>query len=134
MTAYRIERAPTAFSVNRQRRKRKEEPEHLEFIRGCPCVICGSRRAVEAAHLRTANARYAKPESGMQNKADDKWTLPLCHTHHMEQHDAGDEMAFWSRYGIDPFVLALSLYGVSGDEEAATQIIRALRPIAQEQS
>lgn len=126
MTAYRIERAPTAFSVNRQRRPRKQEKSHLDFIRACPCVICKSHAWVEAAHIRMGNLNLGKPETGMGEKADDRWTVSLCREHHAEQHK-GSEQAFWTRYGIDPFVLALSLYGVSGDEEAALQIIHQQR-------
>jgi hypothetical protein len=44
----------------------------------------------------------------MAEKPSDKWTLPLCNQHHREQHDHGDELAFWAEYGIDPFALALT--------------------------
>jgi hypothetical protein len=44
----------------------------------------------------------------MQEKASDCWVTPLCREHHAEQHSM-NEMGFWKRYGINPFVLALSL-------------------------
>jgi hypothetical protein len=44
----------------------------------------------------------------MQEKSSDKWALPLCNKHHREQHTM-NEMAFWKQYGLDPFMLAISL-------------------------
>ena len=64
----------------------------------------------------------------MAEKPDDKWTVPLCRRHHDEQHNHGDELDWWALQGIDPFLLALSLHGASGDEEAAIQIIQLHAP------
>jgi hypothetical protein len=47
-------------------------------------------------------------------KPDDKWTVPLCHEHHMEQHSVG-EVPFFEAIGIDPIKVARELYDVSPD-------------------
>jgi hypothetical protein len=47
----------------------------------------------------------------MGEKPDDKWCTPLCREHHDEQHRHGNELAWWARYEIDPFAVALKLYG-----------------------
>jgi hypothetical protein len=44
----------------------------------------------------------------MQEKPSDKWTVPLCGRHHREQHTM-NEMEFWKKYQIDPFMLAMKL-------------------------
>lgn len=92
----------------RQREPRQRDNKHLEFIRSLPCTICGDDTATEAAHIRTASLAHGKSPTGMQEKASDKWALPLCGKHHREQHTM-NEMTFWKRYGIDPFMTALKL-------------------------
>jgi len=59
----------------------------------------------------------------MQEKPSDRWTLPLCGRDHRRQHQ-GNELEFWMNEGINPFVLAMSLHGVSGDHEMAMRIIQ----------
>lgn len=92
----------------RQREPRQKDAKHLDFIRAQPCCICGDNTSTEAAHIRTASLAHGKRHTGMQEKASDKWTLPLCNAHHREQHTM-NEMAFWKRYGIDPFMKALTM-------------------------
>ena len=60
-------------------------PQHLAFIRSLPCLVCGSRRNVEAAHFPGAR--------GMGQKRSDFETGPLCRIHHAEQHRIG-----WPRF------------------------------------
>lgn len=91
----------------RQRQPRERDEKHLEFIRSLPCCICGGIDT-EAAHIRTASLAHGKNHTGMQEKPSDKWTLPLCNRHHREQHTMA-EMAFWKKYEIDPFMLAMRL-------------------------
>ena len=123
---FEIKRHPEAFSMPRQRRPRQRNDAHLDFIRGLVCAVCG-KRPVDPAHLRAPNPSYGKRLTGMAEKPDDQWTTPLCRTHHDEQHDFGDEVEWWRTKGIDPFSLATRLYAVSGDDEAAMQIIREHR-------
>jgi hypothetical protein len=128
----RIVRPDSAFSLTRSktRRPRIQERRHLDFIRSLSCCICGTHKQVEAAHVRMKSLAHGKPETGMQAKPDDRWSVPLCRDHHQDlpdaQHKIG-EAAFWKKHGVDPFLLSLSLWGATGNEEAAEEILRQTR-------
>lgn len=111
--------APRAIEV-RQRKPRVEVPNHLDFIRSLPCLCCGFPRS-EAAHISMAAPHLAKRSRGKGEKADDSWTVPLCSQCHARQHFEG-EKKFWA--GTNPFLLALALWRVTGDDELGQQIIR----------
>lgn len=106
------------------RRKREKSSKYLDFIRSLPCVLCGDNVSVEAAHIRFADARADKRQTGMGEKPDDVWTLPLCGRHHRVQHEM-NERAFWFAKDVDPIFIALALYRVDGNHEAAERIISA---------
>jgi hypothetical protein len=108
------------------RRPRQERASHLAFIRDLPSLVPG-HGPVEAAHIRYADALFAKPIAGMQQKPSDCWTVPLAHAVHMSQHAAGNERQWWADEGIDPLIIAALLWLHSGDEEAGTTIIRNAR-------
>jgi hypothetical protein len=133
MAGYRIPRPATAFSLDRDRKSRggrREERDHLSFIRKLPCLVCGRRFMVEAAHVRYADPAYGKGMTPMASKPDDRWVVSLCADDHRTGPDAQhthDERAWWDRKGIDPLAVAASLYSCSGDEEAAELIIQAAR-------
>ena len=93
----------------RQREPRQKDARHLDFIRSQPCCICGDDTSTEAAHIRTESLAHNKRETGRAEKPSDKWALPLCNRHHREQHTM-NEMAFWKRYEIDPFMTAIGLH------------------------
>jgi len=136
MTGQRIIRPDTAFSISPvkgQKRPRVHDHTHLAFIRGLKCCICGHHH-VEAAHIRSASALYGKRETGGQEKASDKWTVPLCRLHHTEQHDAGNELVWWASKKIDPFGLALALHHASGDDIVAEAILNSHSHAALEHS
>lgn len=131
--AFRIVRPDTAFAAapsKGAKRPRRFHIDHLRFIRSLPCTVCGTHRFVEAAHVRMASALHGKRESGMSQKPDDCWSVPLCAEHHREgpdaQHKIGEE-AFWRRHGIDPCNLALALWCATGDDERAEAIISETR-------
>lgn len=63
----------------------------------------------------------------MAEKSSDRWTLPLCPTHHREQHSDGSEAAFYYRYSINPFTTALALWAADGDIQTMTQIVQEAR-------
>lgn len=109
---------------------RIKDEKHLAFIRQLPCAVCANNIQTEAAHLRAGDEFYGKRPTGMGEKPDDKWTLPLCWEHHQGDQHRGNEMAFWRRHGINPFVLALTLYAHSGDHELADQVLSAQRRAA----
>lgn len=97
---------------HRRMKPSRKAPGHLDDIRKLPCLLSG--RAAEAAHIRYADAKHGKPETGMQQKPHDKYTVPLCPELHRLlkgcQHDS-DERAWWAQFGIDPVAVALGLYG-----------------------
>ena len=93
----------------RQRQPRQKDARHLDFIRSLPCAVCKDNTGTEAAHIRIGALEYGKRTTGMGEKPSDKWSIPLCNKHHREQHDAGDEWGWWESYGIDPFMLAITL-------------------------
>jgi hypothetical protein len=95
------------MSELRQREPRQRDERHLDYIRSLPCCICGGIDT-EAAHIRTASLEHGKQHTGMAEKPSDKWALPLCNRHHTEQHTM-NEMKFWAKYGINPFILAMIL-------------------------
>ncbi|MER8806072.1 hypothetical protein [Mesorhizobium australicum] len=128
MAGFAVKRPDTAFSVSPskgRRRPRQEDDAHLKWIRTLPCILTGGR-PVEAAHIRYADPAYGKREVGGAEKSDDRWTVPLSSSLHREQHSQA-ERAFWEGRSIDPCRVALALYSVSGDDEAAEIIIRAAR-------
>jgi hypothetical protein len=126
----RITPPPTAFSLTGSLRKhpRVHNKNHLAFIRILPCVCCGTRRGVEAAHVKMGNPLYGKSHPGGAAKADDAFTVPLCMHHHDEQHGMS-EADFWMALDIDPLALSLALFNATGDQERAEGIIRAHREI-----
>lgn len=92
-----------------QRQPRIEDPAYLAYVRTLPCLVCGYPRS-DPAHLRSASRQYGKRLTGMAEKPDDRWVLPLCRTHHDDQH-RNNEMLWWARHGIsDPFAVAVALY------------------------
>lgn len=108
------------------RKPRVEDHKHLDFIRGLPCLCCGDNVHTEAAHIRMASMRAAKRPTGMGEKPDDCWTVPLCGNHHREQHGI-NERVFWLNHDIDPIFVALALKRVTGNHEEAEMIIREAR-------
>lgn len=98
----------------RQREPREECPEFLAFVRRKPCAACGAPAPVQAAHLRVGNPAAGKRSIGIAEKPSDRWANPLCAGCHLDapdsQHRTGDELAFWARVGIDPFVNANRLW------------------------
>lgn len=110
----------------RQRRPRKHDEAHLDFVRGLPCVICHNDIETEAAHIRTGDPRAAKRATGMGERPDDTWAVPLCGKHHREQHTMSEDM-FWRKYSLDPLSIAAFLALSSGDHEAGEQIVRNAR-------
>lgn len=93
-----------------QRQPRIEDPAYLAYVRTLPCLVCARPGPNDPAHLRSAARQYGKRQTGMAEKPDDKWTLPLCRTHHDDQH-RNNELQWWARHGVaDPFAVALTLY------------------------
>lgn len=118
----------------RQRRPRVHNKKYLDVIRGLPCVLSG--RPAEAAHVRYADPEYDKRYTGMREKPDDKWTLPLCpvlhrlSTNSQHQHN---EREWWARLGIaDPLAICAELWEAfetqSEPENSMSWIVAMARP------
>lgn len=100
----------------RQKQPRKKNENHLKAIRQCNCLVCGASYPSEAAHIRYSSMRYGKFHTGMGQKPDDKWTVPLCARCHRigdkkitAQHQMS-ERKFWKAHGINPIEIAAELY------------------------
>ncbi len=109
----------------RQRLPRAENAEHLRFIRSLPCIVCHDNTSTQAAHIRFGDYKAGKRHSGLGEKPDDRFTLPMCSFCHGMQHREG-EHPYWNvRSRIDPIKAAMALWLVSGDHEAGERIIAA---------
>jgi hypothetical protein len=100
------------------RPRRSRDKDHLRFIAIQPCTVCG-RQPCEAHHIR-----YAQPRA-LGRKVSDEFTVPLCRVHHRELHRQGDELAWWSKFNIDPMPIALKFWRYTrGVPSAATNADR----------
>src|SRR5262249_45952487 len=68
--------------------KRHRSNEHLKFVASQPCLICG-RTPSHAHHIRYAQAK------GLGLKVSGEFTVPLCASHHSENHTTGNELKWW---------------------------------------
>jgi hypothetical protein len=75
--------------------RRHRDKAHLKFVASQPCLVC-CRSPADAHHLR-----FTQPRA-MGRKVSDEFTVPLCRTHHRDNHRFGDEAAWWGRQAIDP--------------------------------
>ena len=105
---------------------RIKSKKHREWISTLPCLLCADNTTVECAHVRYPDPRIAKPLTGTGIKPDDCFSVPLCGQHHRVQHDQGDEQQFWLSGGIDPVLVGLALWAVSGDYESGMNICEAV--------
>ena len=46
----------------------------------------------------------------MGRKVSDRFAVPICRLHHRELHRRGNEHIWWQNQGIDPLVVAVSLW------------------------
>jgi hypothetical protein len=83
--------------------RRKRDKQHLRFVASQPCLICG-RAPSDAHHLR-----FAQPRA-MGRKSSDEFVVPLCRTHHRENHQTGREESWWASVSIDPLEIATKLW------------------------
>lgn len=90
--------------------KRIRARDHLRFVAGHPCLVCG-RQPAQAHHLSFVQPRAR----GL--KASDEWTVPLCAIHHRELHDRGNELSFWQAHKVDPKAAAEALWARSRGED-----------------
>jgi hypothetical protein len=82
---------------------RERDRDHLEFVTSQPCLVCG-RTPSDAHHIKFAEQR------AMGRKVSDKFAVPICRLHHRELHRRGNERVWWQNQGIDPLVVAATLW------------------------
>lgn len=121
-------------SSSGQRKPRVQEPAYLQWLRRLPCVACGSRERVEAAHVRAGYASAGWRPTGMMEKPDDARAVPLdalCHREGPDAQHRSSERAWWSARGIDPPDLCAALrkaYETDQDGEAVVRRFIPRRP------
>jgi hypothetical protein len=91
----------SALTISEPRRLR--DKAHLKFVASQPCLVCG-RSPADAHHLR-----FTQPRA-MGLKVSDEFTVPLCRVHHRDNHNSGDEVAWWERRAIDPLATSRMLW------------------------
>lgn len=125
--AFAIKRPSSAFALDKSGKDTAsfKDERHLAFIRTLPSVISGAF-PTEACHIRAGSPEHNKKTTGKSQKPSDCWALPLTPDEHRDQHSSS-EMAFWTRYGVNPFDLASRLYQSTGDRDAALRIIASAR-------
>jgi len=110
-----------------QKRAAHEENSatHLEYIRALPCCVkgCACQKDVQAHHLQQGVDR------SMAMKARDRYTVPLCHEHHLfAVHRFGStrEKEWFRDHGIaEVFALADGLWTMSGNHEKMLAVLMA---------
>ena len=86
--------------------RRYRDKTHLRFVGLQPCLLCG-RTPSDPHHLR-----FAQPRA-LGRKTSDEYVVPLCRTHHRENHQIGDELSWWKAIAIDPLPVASRLWRIS---------------------
>jgi len=67
---------------------------HRAWVRKHRCSVVGCRGLpIECAHVRSGT------DGGFGLKPSDRWTISLCRSHHLEQHEIG-EPAFEAKYEL----------------------------------
>ena len=101
-TVIKIDKSMLRFGEVRRHR----DKTHLRFVALQPCLLC-NRSPSDPHHLR-----FAQPRA-MGRKNSDEFVVPLCRTHHRQNHQVGDEVSWWKQTKIDPLKVALRLWQVS---------------------
>jgi hypothetical protein len=109
---------PASEEVNVIRKPvRERDRDHLRFVASQPCVVCG-RTPSDPHHIKFAEQR------AMGRKVSDRFTVPICRLHHRELHRRGNERSWWQKQGIDPMVIAASLWAKThAAEPAAADVV-----------
>ena len=84
-------------------------PRHRRWVRSHHCCVphCPAL-AVDFAHLRSVR------RDGLAQRPHDRFGVPLCRHHHLEQHDCGVD-TFEDRHGVDLWAIARDLVRRSPD-------------------
>ena len=93
-----------------------------EFALKSICASCCGRSPAHAHHIRFAQA------NGIGLKVSDEFTVPLCATHHSENHRTGSETKWWEAYKIEPLSIAHQLWAGLSSCEGRHRSSGAQRP------
>lgn len=119
-------------NVEGHREERIQLPVYRKYVGRLPCCIgwgCGGR--TEAAHLRFTNPAVGRQNPGLGRKSHDYFITPLCTVHHRDQHNRGNEQAWWAAWGINPDDLAAELYAdFEAGAEHGVEIVMRFRAAA----
>jgi hypothetical protein len=88
--------------------------EHLRFVAKQACVVCG-RKHSDPHHLS-----FMQPRA-LGRKVSDEYVVPLCRIHHRAVHRVSDEQVWWTQQGIDPVLVARSLWTSTRLDAGSTQ-------------
>lgn len=118
---------------------RVQSENHLRFLRGLQCVVCGNATSVEAAHIRYSDVSVGRMNPGT-HKSSDWWAVPLCSFCHrigsqsQHNHKRGPdspckhaEADYWRLKGIDVSKVAMALALHSGNQEVCISILTHAR-------
>jgi hypothetical protein len=94
---------------------RLRDKKHLKFVTRQPCLVCG-RVPSDPHHLT-----FTQPRA-LGRRVSDEFTVPVCRIHHRDLHRSGDEAAWWQKFNIDPFPVALRLWQNSQTEVAPSPV------------
>jgi len=110
--------------------KRVRDEGHLNRIRALPCVLT-ARPGVHAAHVRFGWEPAGKRPTGMGEKPDDRWAVPLCpelHTMHSGAQHNHNERLWWEYVGVDVIAFAAHLYEHTNDPWMLQELVAIYMP------
>ena len=91
--------------------KERYLPQFRRWVKTLGCSVKGCQNAdIDPAHIRSDLPADAL-KGGTSLKPHDIWIIPLCRTHHDEQHNWG-ERVFYIRHRIDALPLASTLFAL----------------------
>lgn len=106
------------------RRRADKKPAYVSWLHQLCCAVTGRETDLQAAHVSYPMAWYGHYGRGRGTKAPDLFAVPLCQEEHARQHSMG-EKAYWKMQGIDPHLLALTLFAIHSNYDEAISVERA---------
>ena len=114
-----------------QRQPRVRRGIYVDQIRMLPCLISGITDRSEAAHVRYGDPAHDKRPTGMGEKPDDRWCVPLsAHWHRLcdnAQH-RHNERNWWKAFDIDPLKVCIELWEARNNFAWMEEVVEIYRP------
>ena len=105
-------------------RRPAKKPDYLSWLHSLCCAVTGRETDLQAAHVSYPAPWYGHYGRAKGTKASDLFALPLCAEEHARQHSMGEE-AYWRTIGIDPHLLALTLFAIHSNYDEGISVERA---------